>query len=108
MKKLLIWFMAVAGLSACGPHMYTTYSSGKENASYIIVVGNQSYTNVSVVVDGKSFQIDKVYQLKATRKANPVITSPGKHQITVVANGKTVLTENVFLGLQETKKIVLE
>lgn len=88
--------------------MYNTYSSGKENASFIIVVGNQSYTIVSVIVDGKSFQIDKVYQLKAIRKAHPVITSPGKHQITVVADGKTMLTENVFLGLQETKKIVLE
>ena len=108
MNKLLIWTLAVVGLSACGPHMYNTLSAGKENASFILVLSNAPYENVSVIVDGKPFQIDKVYQLKSERKAHPVVISPGKHQITVVSNGKTLRNENVFLGLQETKKIILE
>ena len=108
MNKLLIWSMVMVGLSACGPHMYNTYSAGKENASFIIVVSNKDYSDVDVIVDGKSFPIEKVYQLKSIRKAHPLIISPGKHLITVVSKGKTLLTENIFLGLQETKKIVLE
>jgi hypothetical protein len=89
--------------------MYNTYSAGKDNTSFIIVVtGGQSYENVSVIVDGNTFAIDQVYKVKAIRKAHPVITTPGKHQIKVVSNGKTLLEESIFLGLQETKKIVLQ
>lgn len=109
MKKILILALIVVGLSACSPHMYNTYSSGKDNSSFIIVLtGGQSYENVSVIVDDKTFPIEKVYKVKATSKAHPIITSPGKHQIQVVSNGKTLIEESIFLGLQETKKIVLQ
>jgi hypothetical protein len=100
MKKIL-FFIAVLGLSSCGPHMYNSVSSGKENASFVIVLTNgKSYENVTLIVDGKSFIIDKVYPVKSAAKAHPVLSTPGKHQIKVVSN--------VFLGLQETKKIILE
>jgi len=109
MKKIFLLFIVVIGLSACGPHMYNTYSTGKENSSFIIVLtSGHSYENVSVIVDGKTFQIEKVNKVKATRKAHPVITTPGKHQIKVVSNGKILVEESAFLGLQETKKIILE
>jgi hypothetical protein len=42
------------------------------------------------------------------RKAHPFVTTPGKHLIKVVSKGKTLVEENVFLGLQETRKIILE
>lgn len=109
MKKIIMLVLTVVGLSACSPHMYNTYSAGKDNASFITVVTNgQEYKDVSVVVDGKSFPIEKVYKVKATRKAHPVITTPGKHEIEVVSKGKTLVKESAFLGLQETKKIVLQ
>jgi hypothetical protein len=109
MKKILLFVFVVAGLSACSPHMYNTYSAGKDNASFIIVLTNgQHYENVSVSVDGQTFPIEKVYKVKATRKAIPVTVTPGKHQIKVISNGKTLVEENIFLGLQETKKIVLK
>lgn len=109
MKKILILALTIVGLSACSPHMYSTYSAGKDNTSFIIVLTNgQAYENVSVMVDGKAFPIEKVYKVKAKRKVHPVITSPGKHEIEVVSNGKTLVKESVFLGLQETKKIVLQ
>lgn len=109
MKKILILALTIVGLSACSPHMYKTYSAGKYNTSFIIVLTNgQVYENVLVMVDGKAFPIEKVYKVKATRKADPIITTPGKHQIEVVSNGKTLVKESVFLGLQETKKIVLQ
>ena len=108
MKKLLVLALIVVGISACSPHMYNTYSAGKDNTSFIVVLTNgQEYENVSVIVDEKSFPIEKVYKVKAARKAIPVITTPGKHQVKVVSNGKTLVDENVVIGLQETKKIVL-
>ena len=108
MKKLLVLILVVVGISACSPHMYNTYSAGKDNTSFIIVLTNgQEYENVSVIVDEKSFPIEKVYKVKAARKALPVITTPGKHQVKVVSNGKTLVDEQVVIGLQETKKIVL-
>lgn len=109
MKKFLIIALAFVGLFACSPHMYNTHSAGKDNVSFIIVLTNgQTYENVSLIVDGETFPIEKVYKVKATRKAHPVHTTPGKHQIKVVSNGKILVEENVFLGLQETKKIVLQ
>lgn len=96
-------------VSACGPHTYSTYSAGKDNSSYIIVLSKeQQHKSVMVIVDGKSIPIKKVYKLKDTIKAHPIITEPGKHHIEVVSNGKTVLEENIIIGLQETKKIILE
>lgn len=109
MKKFLIILFAEILLVSCGPHMYSTLSAGKENESFIIVLTKgQAYDNVSVIVDGKAFEIEKVYKVKAKVKTHPVITTPGKHHVSVVSNGKTIIDENVFLGLQETKKIVLD
>lgn len=109
MKKILIVALAIVGLSACSPHMYNTNSAGKDNSSFIIVLTEgQSYNDVSVIVDGKTFPIETVYKVKASRKAHPVTTSPGKHKVEVKSAGKTLIEENIFIGLQETKKIVLK
>ena len=109
MKKVLIFLLAVVWLSACSPHMYNTNSAGKDNLSFIVVLTEgQSFDDVSVIVDGKIFPIEKVYKVKASRKAHPVTISPGKHKLEVVSAGKTLIEENIFIGLQETKKIVLK
>jgi len=109
MKKILLLAFVFVGLSACSPHMYNTYSAGKENASFIIVLtSGHQYDNVSVIVDGQTFPIEKVYKEKSKIKAIPVTVTPGKHQIKVVSKGKNLVEENIFLGLQETKKIVLK
>ena len=109
MKKILILAIILTGLSACSHHMYNTYSAGKDNVSFITVLtAGQSYEDVSVNVDGQNFPIEKVYPVKATSKAHPIITTPGKHHIKVVSKGKTLMEESVMIGLQETKKIVLQ
>lgn len=109
MKKIFAFALLVISLSACGPHLYNTFSAGKDNASYIIVLtAGSAFDEVSLVVDGKSFKVDKVYKVKATRKAHPIIVTPGKHQIKVISKGETLLEENIMIGLQETKKIVLQ
>jgi hypothetical protein len=109
MKKILIVVLAIVGLSACNSHMYNTNSAGNDNSSFIIVLTEgQSYNNVSVIVDGKTFPIETVYKVKSLRKAHPLSISSGKHKVEVVSAGKTLLEENIFIGLQETKKIVLK
>lgn len=109
MKKLIFFLFAILSFTACGPHLYNTMSAGKDNASFIVVVTNgPAYSDVSVIVDGESFPIEKVYKKKMIRKAHPIITTPGKHEIKVVSGGNTLVEENVFIGLQETKKIVLQ
>lgn len=111
MKKIIILsFVAIMALafSSCGPHMYKTQSGGKDNVSYVIVLKETgNYDNVFVVVDDKAHPYGKVYKVKAKRKAHPVIIEPGKHNIKVVVNGTVMIDENVFIGLQETKMIVL-
>ncbi|PTN08695.1 hypothetical protein [Mangrovibacterium marinum] len=109
MKKLIFFFFAIISFTACGPHLYNTMSAGKDNASFIVVVTNgQSYADVSVIVDGESFPVEKVYKLKRIRKAHPISITPGKHDIKVVSGVNTLIEENIFIGLQETKKIVLQ
>ena len=109
MKKYLSSIIILFLFTACGPHLYNSMSGGKDNSSFIVVVTNgQAYKKVSLVVDGETYPIDKVYKLKMIRKAHPLIVSPGKHAIEVIADNQTLIQENVFIGLQETKKIVLQ
>ena len=108
MKKIIIFILALFAFGACGPHQYSTRSAGQDNSSFVVVVTNgQEYENVSVIVDGTSYPIEKVYKLKAIRKAHPVVITPGKHQIQVVSGNNILTDENIFIGLQETKKIIL-
>ena len=108
MKFILFFIIALLGATSCGPHMYSTRSTGQDNVSFIIVLNSDTkYKNVSVIVDGHTFSIEKLYKVKSARKAHPVITTPGKHHIKVVSGSTTLIDEKVFLGLQETKKIIL-
>jgi uncharacterized protein YxeA len=108
MKKILLMLVAVMGLCSCGAHKYNTLSYGKDNVSFIVVLtAGQKYENVSVIVDNQTFPVEKVYKTKAGRKAHPIRISTGKHSVKVVSAGTTLVDENVFLGVQETKKIVL-
>lgn len=109
--KITLYFIFISVLlTGCGKHMYSTMSSGQEDRSYIIVLKeNSEYPGeISVQIDEQQpVAINKVYKLKFQRKAHPVYTTPGKHTLKVLHNGKVLFSENVFLGLQETKKIVL-
>lgn len=109
MKNTLFFTLIIGLLCSCGPHLYKTHSAGQDNSSYIVVLREaQSYDDVIVVVDDKSYKVDKVQKVKAMRKAHPIVIEPGKHSIQVSANGKIIVNENIFIGLQETKKIILE
>ncbi len=109
MRKLVFILIAIFALSSCGPKMYSTSQSGKDNVSYVVVLtAGQKYTNVVVEVDGEAFPLEKVYKVKDARKAPQVVMAPGKHTVKVISNGQVLTNENIFIGLQETKKIVLQ
>lgn len=110
MKKIIllpIILLAVI-ITSCGPNLYSTKSSGKDNISYVIVLKEAGpYDNVTVIVDDKPYHYDKVQKVKAKRKAKPIIIEPGKHHIKVIYNETVMTDENIFIGLQETKTIIL-
>lgn len=107
MKYLFIpLLILVVSLSSCGA--YKTYSAGQSNESFIMVLREkQPYDNVTVIVDGKEYPVAKVYKVKSKRKSQPIVIEPGKHTVKVAVNGRIISEESVFIGLQETKKIVL-
>lgn len=101
--------MIVIGVTSCNTSKwYNTTSASKDNISYVIVLSdNSDYSNVEVQIDEEKPIQREVKTLKLKRKAEPVIITPGKHKVRVINNGKVVVEENIFIGLQETKKIVL-
>lgn len=101
--------MIVIGVTSCNTSKwYSTTSASKDNISYVIVLSdNSDYSNVEVQIDEEKPIQREVKTLKLKRKAEPVIITPGKHKVRVINNGKLVVEENIFIGLQETKKIVL-
>ena len=109
MRKFLFIVIAIFALNSCGPKMYSTRQAGKDDVSYVIVLtAGQKYENVIVEVDGQAYPVAKVYKEKAARKAPQIIITPGKHTVNVISNGEILFSENIFVALQETKKIVLQ
>lgn len=112
MKKIgiaLLLIVMAAGLSSCGKRMYATSSAGKNNVSYVTVVSDGArYDNVTVIVDGLEHLYGKLQKSKNKRKAIPLEITPGKHRIEVRINGQVVTAEDVFIGLQETKRFVVQ
>ena len=112
MKKIILLAfvsIVVVMLNSCAP-MYKTQSSGKDNVSYVIVLKESvwvRYNNVAVVVDDTIYPYGYVYRVRAKNKAHPVMVEPGRHNVKVIVNGAILVDEEMFLGLQETKSIVL-
>ena len=80
MKKLLFIFAIILGLSSCSNRQYMTYSAGKDNVSYILLIA----------------QGDKLEN---------VVVTPGKHKVSVFYQNEMLYSGEIYVGLQETKKI---
>jgi hypothetical protein len=109
MKKIILLLIIVIGVTSCNTSKwYSTASASKDNISYVIVLSdNSDYSNVEIQIDEEKPVKRDVKSLKLKRKAEPVIITPGKHKVRVINNGKVIVEENIFIGIQETKKIVL-
>ena len=108
---VVLCLLACLMLPSCGPHMYKTMSSGTDDVAYVIVIKENtdrtSYDDVQLVIDGSTCFYGKVYKQKAKRKAPVVRVKPGKHNLRVVIDGIVHADETVFLGLQETKTVLI-
>ena len=80
---VVLCLLACLMLPSCGPHMYKTMSSGTDDVAYVIVIKENT--------DRTSY--DEV--------------KPGKHNLRVVIDGIVHADETVFLGLQETKTVLI-
>lgn len=106
MKKLLFIFAIILGLSSCSNRQYMTYSAGKDNVSYILLIAQgDKLENVVVNVDDKSHTVEKVFKAKAARRTVPVVVTPGKHKVSVFYQNEMLYSGEIYVGLQETKKI---
>jgi hypothetical protein len=115
MRKIIFLFLVAlglcAGLSSCA-NTYRTQSRGLDNVSFVTVLceGAVHYYAGSVVVtvDGVEYPYDNVRKVKHKIKASRIAIEPGRHRIGVSVDGETVVEEDVFLGLQESKVFVLK
>lgn len=111
MNKIIIILISLIAItiSSCGV-TYNTQSGGLSDVGYIIVLSDQKAMQENVVLhlDGKSYPINKVYKTAKYQKAKPIITSPGQHKVEVSVNGEPVFNQNILIGLQETRKIILQ
>lgn len=111
MNKIINLFIALISIlvSSCGV-TYNSQSGGMSDVGYIIVLSDQKamQENVILHLDDKTYPISKVYKTNKYQKAKPIITSPGQHKVEVTVNGQPVFNQNVLIGLQETRKIILQ
>ena len=114
MKKLLLFslFAAVSLLIGCKSNFPVAQQSGKEDMAFLVFVGPSStYGNgsktVQVDVDGTKFDAKVVKPKTANRKGTQYGVATGKRNITVMFNGKTIYSKQLFLSSQETKIINL-
>ncbi len=106
MKKILLLLPLIALLSSCVT--YKTYSSGKDDVSYVMVLSeNDKYKDVSVKIDNKLTVLEEVFHKSKTLKSPVIKLTPGQHTVEITHKDKVLYSEKVYIGLQETKKILL-
>ena len=112
-KLLLISFLATACLLiGCKSNYPVAQQSGQEDMAFLVFVGpNSTYGNgaktVQVDVDGTKFDAKVVKPKTANRKGTQYGVATGRRNITVMFDGKTVYSKQLFLSSQETKIINL-
>lgn len=114
MRKLLFisFVAAVCLLIGCKSSFPVAQQSGKEDMAFLVFVGpSGTYGNgsktVQVDVDGTKFDAKVVKPKTANRKGTQYGVATGTRNVTVVFNGKTVYSKQLFLSSQETKIINL-
>lgn len=91
----------------------TTYKSqygGKEDKAYILVLSaddGRSFSDISIEVDGKIYPVDKVYTEKKYQKATPIAVYAGKRKVKIQNGSEVLLIQTIFVGVQETRKIII-
>ena len=87
-----------------------TFSSGKANISNILLLrdyGSHAKKAIIQIDEQEPIKLKKIKKEAKSYKAKPYPITPGKHHLKVIVKGKTLVDEQIFLGVQETKKIMI-
>ncbi|MGN0032298.1 MAG: hypothetical protein ACI358_00710 [Candidatus Limimorpha sp.] len=112
MKRILAVLSLAFLMCSCGVGVHSM-SSGVESFSALTFIADTNQ-NITVVVDGQPYSVETV-KLKKYRRNRPIkkttentiMLSTGQHELTVVKDGKEVLSKTVFLFDGETRVIEL-
>lgn len=114
MKKRILFtlLIVVSLLVGCKSSFPVAQQTGKEDMAYLVFVGpRQTYGNgsklVQVDVDGTKFDAKVVKPKVANRKGTQYGVATGNRHVTVMFNGNTIYSKQLFLSSQETKVINL-
>ena len=114
MKKRILFtlLIVVSLLVGCKSSFPVAQQTGKEDMAYLVFVGpRQTYGNgsklVQVDVDGTKFDAKVVKPKVANRKGTQYGVATGNRHVTVMFNGNTIYSKQLFLSSQETKIITL-
>lgn len=109
MKKILsILAIGFLLLSSCTG--VKTASSGLENESYLVFIGDQSKYSGSIEVDidnNTTFNAEVTNNKTSNIKNNVYAIATGTHTITVNYKNNVVYKKQIFISAQETRKIIL-
>lgn len=104
----LIAFFALA-LGGCKAHI-ATFSAGKPDTAHLLLLrGYGSHLKKATIQldDQEPVELKKIRKETKVYKARPYPITPGKHHLKVSLKNKTFLDEHIYIGVQETKKIVI-
>lgn len=113
MKRFLLLLCAVClVLASCGTGSKTVVSGRPDDAG-VVFSDDQSY-KIDVTIDGKNYKVStvkdidykKMRDIKKTAQ-NMIVIKPGNHEVKVRRNGKTILTQKIFVSAGDTKVINL-
>ena len=94
MKKSLFLIFSLALLMAgCRAHLPVAQQGGKEDAAYLLFVGQEEY-------GGKQVQV-------SIDDAAPFAITTGTRNLKVTSEGKTLYQKKIFVSTQEVKQIML-
>lgn len=112
-KRFALALLAITSLLlGCKTSFPVAQQTGKEDMAYLVFVGpRQTYGNgsklVQVDVDGTKFDAKVVKPKVANRKGTQYGVATGNRHVSVMFNGKTIYSKQLFLSSQETKVITL-
>ena len=112
MKNFFFLILGVILLfSSCKAVMSET--TGVEDVAYIKVLksdGNPvDYDNeLFLIIDNKKVLLSKIYKNKKRIKSDKTKLTVGKHHVVIKYKEEILYDKQIFVGNQETRKIILE
>jgi len=111
MKKSLFLILSLALLMVgCRAHLPVAQQGGKEDAAYLLFVGQEEYGGKQVQVsidDAAPFTAEVVKAKKANRRGTQYAITTGTRNLKVTSEGKTLYQKKIFVSTQEVKQIML-